>query len=92
MHFVITPKVNRFGVNRLSDLLGTGRSYGSFGFVESDAGVLPGQFAVLEKSTYLALEIVHHILVLNRQDAVGEHLMPMIQHALILKKVLADFG
>ena len=59
--------------------------------MEPQATVLPGQFAVLENSLHLALEVRHDFLVFDGEDPAGQHRVPMIHQSLVLQVVLAEF-
>src|SRR5271167_4503105 len=72
-YFVIPPLVDAFAADGLSHLLGTGRAHVTLGLVELQAGRLEAQATEIQDAAHIALQVLHHVFVLHRQDRSEEH-------------------
>src|SRR3569833_2448752 len=75
----VAPLVEAFPEDRQPDLLGAGGEHAALGLVEFEARRLELESAELQQTPHVALEVVHHVLVLDSQYFAGQHRNPKKQ-------------
>src|ERR1700685_2596511 len=71
------PLLEPLAVDGLANLLRACRAHTALGLMKLDALRFEGQRAKVENASHAVVEISDHILMMNAQDAPGEHAIPM---------------